>query len=239
MTNISDMYDLLPDIFNSTTIWHVIKSRISRRTFNRQLAGYIAQKRLIRLRAGAYAKSSADRFGVATYLYKGYVGFSSALYLHGLKNEVEDRVYACTTVHKSGTRFLGIDLLPIYLGALCFGTTLVEGVSVSTYAKTIFDMLYRPRYANYFDMYRALNTRKLSDADLKELLYYARKANLSTVRRMGYALEGLVPKRFCDELHKMDTGIGKSFFHHKVATGFSRRWLIYDDAHISRWKNAT
>jgi predicted transcriptional regulator of viral defense system len=237
MTKILDLYKRLPDVFSVKAVARELGT-VSVRTIDRHISGYVKEGKVLKMKNGLYAKTSADQFDMALQLYKGYIGFSSALYLHRLKNEVEDYVYVCTEVAGTPTQFGGSIVVPVYLGRMCFGTTLINGVLVSTYPKTIFDMLYRPRYASFFDLYRAIRQRELSTRELDELIYYIERSNLSTIRRAGYALEGVVPEKFIGRLRRLNSSKGKSFFLNKRAANFNKEWSIYDDVGVRRWINA-
>ncbi len=237
MTKLVDLYKMLPDTFKLDAVFSQLSSKVSRRTINRQIKTFINTKKLVRLESNIYAKSTADRFKVAQYFYGGYIGFSSALYLYGLKNEVDDVVYVCIEEHMKARSISHTELKPIYLGRMCFGTVFLNNVLVSSYAKTVFDMLHKPKYANLFDLFRALRERTLSKKDLKELLYYVSIANnLSTTRRIGYSLDGIASEWFIKKLQKLNTRKGKSFFIRKRHVNLSKEWLLYDDVGIERWK---
>ena len=237
MSKIVTTYNDLPSIFKVSSLYKVLPKRASRRTIDRHLKKHVQQKMLLKMKRGWYAKVSANQFQVAMEVYRGYIGFSSALYLYGLKNEVEDRVYVCVD-KKEKARMLGkVKILPVYLDGMCFGTSFLNEILISTYPKTIFDMLYKPKYANLYDLHRAINLRSFDKDELKELLYYLKQSNISTIRRVGYVLEGIVPVWFIKEIMKLDNKVGKSFFLRKNAINFDKKWHIYDDVNVKRWKN--
>ena len=228
----------LPDIFDARNVKLALKRRASARSVNRALERYVGEGLLVRLKNGVYAKASANQFAVADYLYRGYVGFSSALYLHGLKTEVEDRVMVCTRKKAAARKFGGVTLVPVFFSDFLYGTETLDGVVVSTYAKTLFDMLYKPAYADFFDFYRAINRKGPGREVWTDLLQYLKRANLTTIRRAGYALEGKAPDWFTRKLSELNAMRGKSFFARKRLANFSRKWRIYDDANVRRWKDA-
>lgn len=238
MTKISDLYGMLPDAFSLDSAKKSLKDRIGPRSINRIIKGYMSEKLLVKLKNGHYAKASADIFAVANFVYRGYIGFSSALYLHGLKTELEDTITVCTGELGVPVYFMEVRILPVHFSELLYGTALVNGAIASTYPKTLFDMLYKPKYSSFFDFYRALNQKRPSEEEWRELFGYAKDANLATRRRAGYALERFAPRWFLKELSGLDSGKGKSFFSKKVSENFSKRWLIYDSSNIKRWENA-
>jgi predicted transcriptional regulator of viral defense system len=233
-----DGFGSLPDIFDARSVKLALGGRTSSRSVNRALRKYVDERLLVKLRNGVYAKTSANQFAVADYLFRGYVGFSSALYLHGLKTEVEDRVMVCTRKKYTARKFGRVTLTPVFFSDFLYGTETLGGVVVSTYAKTLFDMLYKPAYADFFDFYRAINQRAPGREAWAELLLYLERANLTTIRRAGYALDGKAPDWFTKKLSGMSAKVGKSFFARKKLVNFSRKWRIYDDANIMRWKDA-
>ncbi len=238
MTKISDTYVYLPDIFTSEELHSSMGKEITKRSINRILSGYVRKGLVARLKNNLYAKASADEFYVASASTGGYIGFSSALYLHGLKTEVEGSVYACVDNIQKKLHFLDTLIIPVHMPTMCYGTVIIGKVAVSNYPKTIFDMLFKPKYANFFDMYRALKYRNMDKKEWSLLLRYAERSNLTTIRRIGYSLEHLSPRWFSRRLFKLNKPSGKSFFYKKLAVNFSEKWLIYDDLNIKRWANA-
>jgi predicted transcriptional regulator of viral defense system len=238
MTTILDSFDRLPDMFDVRSVAAAMGKKADARGIDRTLGRYVGRRLLVRLKNGVYAKASANQFTVAVYLYGGYIGFSSSLYLHGLKTEVDDKVTVCTRKRVAARRFGGIRLVPVPFSDFLYGTETLDGVVVSTYAKTLFDMLYKPAYADFFDFYRAINQKRPSKEGWAELLQYLERANLTTIRRAGYVLEGKAPEELVKRLSGLDTKKGKSFFVHKRAVNLSKKWRIYDDVNIARWKDA-
>ena len=71
------------------------------------------------------------------------------------------------------------------------------------------------------------------------LLYYSRDSSLTTIRRIGYATDGIAPSWFTKTLHDMSMkGYRTSFFFKHVAENYSDKWNIFDDLGVIRWKNA-
>lgn len=238
MTKIIDIYGVLPEVFTATAIHAAYKKTATRRTIERTLRRYESSGAITKLKRGLYAKTTANQFSVALQVYIGYIGFSSALYLHGLKTELEANVYVCT--HKAGkaVSFMNMRIVPINMGTFLHGTMMLKDVVVSTYAKTIFDMFYKPKYANFFDLFRALNHRPMVKEELLELLDYLKDADISTIRRAGYILDSRTPQWFVEKVRKMSKKSGTSFLLHNITSNFNGKWRIYDDADVIRWSNA-
>ncbi len=234
--------ETLPPVFEVRKIIGLSGGKITRRALNYSISKLLREKRLIRLRNGIYSKVG-DIFYIAYRLYNGYIGFSSALYLYGLKEEIEANVYVCITSSAKPGRIMGRLIVPVNMGINAYGASLMElsgrEVLVSTYAKTIFDMLSRPRYANYFDMYRSMKLRPLGHDEWKELLHYAGNSNITDIRRIGYAMEGIAPGWFIKELGLLSKkGYRASFFFRHEAKNYNGKWDIYDSLYIRRWADA-
>jgi len=229
----------MPDVMDIGTLQATLRKRVTNRMLRHFMERELEEGRIVRLSNGIYAKVGADPYRAAGSIYKGYIGFSSALYLLGLKEEAEKEITICTSSNRKKVRFLNKVFVPINLSELAFGMQIKDNLVISTYPKTIFDMLYRPKYANMFDMFRAINRRELTEDEWRELLYYLKKSNISTMRRAGYALEHVAPQWFTKELNKLsDASRGVSFFQKVRNEGYNKKWRIYGGFNIMRWKNA-
>ena len=231
----------LPDVFRVSDLVRLSKGKATERSVNYMISGLLKGKKLVRIKSGMYSKTG-DIFYIACRLYDGYIGFSSALYLYGLKEEIEAVVYVCVPEHEKGFRILGKIVEPVNMSDNDYGASLIESnghqILVSTYAKTIFDMLSKPRYANYFDMYRAVRIRPLAAGEWKELLYYAKSSSISDIRRIGYATDGIAPGWFLDELERLSRkGYRTSFFFKHESRNYNSRWSIFDSLGMRRWMN--
>ncbi|MCL5100447.1 MAG: hypothetical protein M1122_00630 [Candidatus Marsarchaeota archaeon] len=232
----------LPLIFRFGELLDVSSGTLSGRMLSYGIRKLLAEKKLFRISKGTYSKT-ANVFYIAQYIYKGYIGLSSALYLYGLKTEVESSVYVCTSRPMKSIRVLDKILIPVNVSDMQFGTTFatVEGeeVLLSSYAKTVFDIITNPRHADYFDMYRAINTKPLSKEDWREMLSYALNTKLANVRRVGYVLEGFAPAWFLSRLlHISNKSNGISYFFKHKSLNYSSSWKIYDSIGVRRWVNA-
>ncbi len=231
----------LPDVFNVGDTIRNSRGAITRRMLNYAINKMLKERKLFKISNGTYSKT-ANVFYIACTLYNGYIGLSSALYLHGLKTEVEPNIYVCTKRHEGRIKVLDKIIVPVNVSNMHYGTVIAEqggkDLLVSSYPKTIFDMISNPGYSNYFDMYRALHGRKLNERDLEELLYYAEHSSLTDLRRVGYALDGMTPSWFTSKLHsKSKKGRGVSYFFKHRNINFNAKWGIYDSINISRWKD--
>lgn len=235
--------EMLPEVFRVEEMLKLSGRSLTRRRLTYAISRLLEDKKLIKVINGVYSKTG-NVFYIAYKLYGGYIGFASALYLHGLKTEVEPTVYLCTASHHAkAVKILGSVIETVDMREMQYGTTLIDvmgrQVRVSTYAKTLFDMLDKPRYANYFDMYRAINMRPLKKEEWKELFYYSRNSSITTIRRIGYSMDGIAPSWFTKALHDISLrGYRTSFFFKHVAENYSGKWNLFDDLGTIRWRNA-
>lgn len=232
--------DNLPDIFSASEL--AVGGKLSNRVAGYAIKKYMKEKRVIKLKRDLYSKV-ADPFYIAGILYKGYVGFSSALYLHGLKPEVEATITVCTADTQKRTKLLDKIILPVNMSNQFYGYSLITinglDIPVAAFTKTIFDMFYRPKYANFYDMYSAINNRGLSKKEWETLMHYLVNSNLTTVRRLGYGLEDKAPKWFIQKLLRISkAGSRTSFFFSHKPINYNAKWDIFDDINIKKWKNA-
>ncbi len=210
---------------------------LTRRQIFYLLDSLVRGNELIRLKKGFYCKSGADKYKVAVSIYEGYISFSSALYLQGLKSEVENTVFVCTKNWNKAIEFGGVKIIPVSVSNFFYGTSPINGILTATFPKIIADMFYRPKYASYFDMYRAINLRKLKEKEWEELYLYLKDSNISTIRRAGYSLESMAPGWFTRKLREIAVKSGgvSSFFRKKGR--FIREWRLYNDINIKRFEN--
>ena len=235
--------EMLPDIFNVGSVISLSRGQITRRSLSYAIARLLREKKLVKIKNGKYSKT-VDPFYVSAMIYNGYIGLSSALFMLGLKTEVEAEIYVCTEGGQGkATRFMDKTITPVNMSRQFYGASTVNyderDVLVSTYPKTIFDMLSKPAYANYFDMYRAMNLKPLSKAEWKYLSYYLCNSSTSDIRRGGYATDGIAPQWFTRKLKRLsDIRMGVSFFFKHRAINYSPKWKLYDDIGMARWNNA-
>lgn len=232
----------LPPTFRISDLVRLSYGKETRRTAGYAVAKLLKEKKLIRLNGSMYSRVG-DIFYIACAMYGGYIGLSSALSLYGLKEEVEANVYVCVNRSLRPARVLDKIIVPVNTSSNSYGVQIMEHgslvVQVSTYPKTIFDMLDRPRYANYFDMYRALRLRPMRKEEWKEMLYYVASSRIATARRIGHALEGTAPAWFEAKLKELsEKRNGASFFTGHKPTGYDPKWRIFDSISMRRWTDA-
>ncbi len=231
--------ETIPEVLVLDRYASALKGAVTLRSLRYFVGKMVAQGGMLKLKSNLYAKRIANPFYVASSAYRGYIGLSSALYLLGLKEEVEGQILVCVSGNRKPLDFLGNSFVPVNVSKMFYGTTMVNGVLCSSLPKVVFDMFYRPRYANFFDLYRALNRRPLSQEEWELLLGYCRSSNTATTRRIGYSLEGMAPKWFTSSLKALSDKKGKASSFIKPSGGhFINGWKLYDDIDIKRWEDA-
>ncbi len=104
--------------------------------------------RIIRLKRGVYAGNPLkDAFAAAQAAFKGYIGFSAALHLHGLIAETPFTITVVTTNTSASKAFGQYEFRAVALKDKAVGFEILEGHTVSTRAKTLFDCIYMPGYS--------------------------------------------------------------------------------------------
>jgi len=119
-----------------------------RQTLKTTLSRLNRAGRILRLKRGVYsANPMRDGLACAQHLFNGYLGFSTALYVHGMITETPFTI-TVVTAGKSETRRIGeYEFRAVSLGKKAVGFEKKGGYVVSTRAKTLFDCLYLPRYS--------------------------------------------------------------------------------------------
>lgn len=148
------------------------------------------QGRVIGLKRGTYSTNpTKDAFACAQAMFNGYLGFTTALYLHHLITETPFTLTVVTT-RTSRTKPLGAyDVRAVALKHRAIGFQQLEGHTVSTRAKTLFDCLYLPQYGiEYPKLVEAYAGARLTGAEWKEFHSYVRTlAPQPTAQRMRQA----------------------------------------------------
>jgi predicted transcriptional regulator of viral defense system len=133
--------------------------------------------KIIRLKRGVYsANPIRDAFIAAQYAYSGYLGFSSALYMHRLITELPFAI-TVVTVYKSASKMIGAyEFRAVALKEKAIGFENLGNSTVSTRAKTLFDCIYLEKYSIERDkLIEAYKTARLGAEELKEFDSYVRR----------------------------------------------------------------
>ena len=133
--------------------------------------------KIIHLKRGVYSVNPIrDAFAAAQYTYSGYLGFSSALYIHKLIAEVPFTIMV-VTMYKSASKAFGLyEFRAIALKEKAIGFENIGTLTVSTRAKTLFDCLYLGRYSIERDkLIETYRTAQLSARELNEFDSYVKR----------------------------------------------------------------
>lgn len=104
--------------------------------------------RIIRLKRGVYSgKPMKDAYACAQAAFNGYLGFSTALHLHGLITEVPFTITVVTTGTSQAKKFGEYEFRAVALREKAVGFERKGNYVISTRAKTLFDCLYLPKYS--------------------------------------------------------------------------------------------
>ena len=151
----------------------------------------------------------SNPFKLASYINKGYIGFSSALRLYDLISYEPFTIFIVTQ-NKSNELTVGNYLFKtVSIGKKATGATFYKNVYISTIEKTVFDCFYKPQYAGgYREFVKALtNIKKINWYQV--LIYFNKFASDALFQRTGYILELLqeednihLPKHILKEYKK-------------------------------------
>lgn len=184
------------DIVNSNEIKDIF-SGLKPYQVNKVCSSLSSKGYLHRLKKGVYLvqKKPSDipviknAYKIALALFKGYIGFSSALRLYDLIDYEPFTIFVVTG-NRSMEKIIGeYTLKYVAMGDKATGMTYYNGVYVSTTAKTFFDCFYKPQYGGGYSTI----TKALYDADIdwNEFLGYFGLASNSLCQRTGYVLDML------------------------------------------------
>ena len=200
----------------------------------RSLAALVKKRRLIRIKKGLYTTDmDVDPFRISTDRFNGYLAFSSALYIYNAYDEMPSTVYVANVNISSVKQIGNTEIKGVALHKRAFGTTIYEGYTISTKAKTLYDCFYLPENAGGYDkILRAITMLKMKATDWSEFLTFIDKFEKNGFKRkIGYMLEILnsiddfVPKKVISKLNKKGSII-------KLGVGnngkYIKKWNIVD-----------
>lgn len=207
---------------------------------NRTIHGLISKGRLKAIRRGLYFIGGEDGtmknpYAVSLRIFRGYVGLSSALKLHGLLDYEPFTVFVITN-NRSERRTIGsYSFRAVSFGDRATGEEFREGVYVSTVAKTFFDCFFKPSYTGYGEITKALY--QLPEMDWNEFRrYFVRFASPSLSQRTGYVLDVMkretgkdIPERIISYFRgriKTKTRLLPSY---RKVGNYSSEWKVMDN----------
>ena len=159
---------------------------------------------LYRLKKGVYLvqKKPSDTaiiknpYRIALTLFKGYIGFSSALRLYDLLDYEPFTIFVISKNESAEKRIGEYTFKSVAVGKKSMGIAYYKNVYTSSLPKTFFDCFYKPQYSGGYSTV----TKALSDADFDwdEFITYFEFASDSLCQRTGYVLDLL--KRETDDI---------------------------------------
>lgn len=242
------LLDSLPDlqIVDIDTIKNVNRLRhiTSHSNLIKTIHNLIGKSIFLSVKRGLYyvvkPGSSADMFIVAKYAFEGYIGFDTALFLYGANPNYPTKMKIATSDRGYKNRLIGdVEFEGIPLGRLCYGEVELNGKTVSSRAKTVFDCVYKiDEVEDIGALFRMVKI--LEDDDFDEFLVHAKRlGNTSFYEKAGYIFQVAgAPERVVKMIRK---NVKKAVVANlgKKAAKFERRfitaWRIYDNLDIGRF----
>lgn len=172
-------------------------------------------------------------YQIALILFKGYIGFSSALRVYDLLDYEPFTIFVVTK-NKSREKAIGNYIFrSVAMGKRAVGITFHNGIYISTTAKTFFDCIYKPQYSGGYSTV----TKALYDArfDWDEFIEYFRLASDSLCQRTGYILDILektdkkVPNKVLSYFEKRVMTNSKLLPSGKARGKYIRKWMLLDN----------
>ena len=215
--------------------------QMSKIRINKINASLSSKGYLKRLKKGVYlvqdrpseAPIISNPYLVASSLYSGYIGFSSALGIYNLLDYEPFTIYVVTK-HKSQEKTLvEYTFKSVAMGKRATGMTFHEGVYVSTMAKTFFDCFYKPYYGGgYSEITKALSN---ANVDWDEFMKYLESGTASYCQRTGYVLDMMnketnkIPADVIDYLKNRIKSNTKLIPTGQSRGKYDREWKVLDN----------
>ena len=152
--------------------------------------------RIIRLKRGTYSVNPIENaFIAAQATFSGYIGFSSALYLHMLIAEMPFSITVVTVNESKLKKFGSYEFRAVALKNKAVGFEKKDCIAVSTRAKTLFDCLYLEKYSIEEDkLIEAYKSHPLNRKEWLEYDGYVREFIPQGKRRKFLAVKELIIK---------------------------------------------
>lgn len=214
------------------------------RTLNNTIHNLCKKKGLLKLRKGIYFVINGkgyDRIAVSSYVYGGYVGLDTALFVYGYQQSQSNTLYTITSGNRKKTTVIdGTRYVCVPMGEMGFGSTSFNNYKVSTKAKTLFDCIYNLAYLDDLKPLLML-TRDLKDVEFNEFMKYADKlGRMSFYERAGIIFDSFkADKRFW---HNLMGRIGTPSIVKLAPTApkfgkYIGKWHIYDNIGVDKFAN--
>ncbi len=228
------------DIVDSNEIMDIFPNLKSYQV-NKVCSSLSSKGYLHRLKKGVYLvqKKPSDipivknAYKIALTLFKGYIGFSSALRFYDLIDYEPFTIFVVTG-NKSMEKTIGeYTFKSVAMGNKATGMTYHNGMYISTIAKTFFDCFYKPQYAGGYSTI----TNALYDADINwnEFLGYFELASNSLCQRTGYVLDllgdatNVVPTDVLDYFKKRIKNNARLLPSGMSKGKYVKEWMVLDN----------
>src|SRR3989338_6473121 len=171
-----------------------------------------------------------DPFYTAQSLFNGYIGFSSALYIHRLMDEIPFTVFISTKNQSLSKKIGEYEYKAVSLGDRFSGYIQKDNYLISNLPKTFFDCFYIPEYSGgYSNILRAMYRSNMTNEEWDEFLHYCEKEGGAFCQRIGYMLSLLkkpipilkILGKHAKNVIKLDPKAGKGMVN--------KEWKIIDN----------
>ncbi|MEA2034398.1 MAG: hypothetical protein U9N40_02735, partial [Euryarchaeota archaeon] len=166
---------------------------------NKICSGLSSKGYLYRLKKGVYLVQMKpsdipvikNLYTIALAMFKGYIGFSSALRIYDLIDYEPFTIFVITKNRSLEKRIGEYTFKSVAMGKRATGITYYNGIYISTLAKTFFDCFYKPQYGGGYSVITKALYDAASDADpdWSEFVKYFEPESGSLCQRTGYVLE--------------------------------------------------
>ncbi|MCG7850720.1 MAG: hypothetical protein MIO93_16295 [ANME-2 cluster archaeon] len=196
---------------------------------------------LYRLKRGVYLiqKKPSDLpliknpYKIALALFKGYIGFSSALRIYDLLDYEPFTIFVVTKNRSMEKRIGEYTFKSVAMDERATGITYYKDIYISTIAKTFFDCFYKPQYGGGYSTI----TKALYDADMdwNEFTGYFELASSSLCQRTGYVLELLgdvtdtIPEEVLQYFRKRIKNNTKLLPSGRHTGKYMKPWMLLDN----------
>ena len=206
---------LLPENagFSLASAARVLGAGFRQKYLSELLSRLAAKGRLSRLRNGFFFAGTTPSlkgvFSAVEALYPGaYAAFSTALYLHGVADQRPAELVFAIESSYGTTSIGGMQVRFVAMHGGFYGTREINGIRVSTLAKTFYDCLSRPKWSGGFDAAIALLVQaRLSKDQYAELAgYFKENGSRRLAARISRRGHGRLPAGFIMQLDLVALG---------------------------------
>ena len=179
-------------------------------------------------------------YKIASALFKGYIGFSSALRIYDLMDYEPFTIFTVSANRSMEKQIGAYTFKSVAMGKKATGMTYYNNIYVSTIEKTFFDCFYKPQYAGgYSTITKALYDMGGVDVDIDmdwdEFTGYFGLASSSLCQRTGYVLElliketDLIPEEVLHYFRKRIKNKTKLLPSGRSAGRYVKEWMLLDN----------